>query len=287
MASSRTAAIVGHADVAPRRSRTVPLDIVIPASLLLIIFACLIAPLFYPIPDPVGGDVLKANLPMFSPGHLLGTDWNGNDVFSRLIYGGRTSLLIAVTVTLTGLLAGSTLGALSACAGGLVDTVIMRVLDALIAFPSLILVLAVAHALPPSAINTSWALAFFSVPAFARLARASTLQLREQPFMVAAQLSGTSLPRTLMSHVAPNILPQLLTYALLGMGLVINIEGAVSFLGLGVPLPQPSWGNMIYQGQQVLSVTPSLVLLPSGFLFVTVLAFNLLSEALRTRWSKR
>ena len=125
------------------------------------------------------------------------------------------------------------------------------------------------------------------MPAFARLSRAATLRLREQTFMLAARLSGTRAPRILLRHVAPNILPQLVTFGLLGMGVIIIIEGALSFFGLGVPPPAPSWGNMIAEGQGVLSAEPRLVLIPSAVLFVTVLAFNLLGDALRARWSAR
>ncbi len=278
---------------APARPRRHPLrwacsaDIAVPLAMLSIILAGLLLPALYAMPEPVGGNILDADQPLLSPGHLLGTDANGNDILSRLLHGGRTSLLIAITVNLFGLLAGGSLGAMSAYLGGVADTVIMRVLDVLIAFPSLILVLAIAQALEPGALNTIWALTFFSVPAFARIARAATLRLREQPFMVAAGLSGTGTWRVLAHHIAPNIFPQLASFGLLGIGIVINIEGAVSFLGLGVPLPQPSWGIMIYQGQMTLSARPALVLLPGMLLFVTVLSFNLLSEALRARWARQ
>ena len=118
------------------------------------------------------------------------------------------------------------------------------------------LALAIAQGLGPSKINTIWALSFFSVPAFARISRAATLRLRERPFMLAARLSGTGTVRILVRHVAPNIFPQLATFALLGMGIIIILEGALSFLGLGVPPPDPSWGNMIFEGQNVLSAQP-------------------------------
>jgi peptide/nickel transport system permease protein len=123
------------------------------------------------------------------------------------------------------------------------------------------------------------------VPAFARVARAATLRLREQPFITAARLSGTRHVRMLLGHIAPNILPQLLTFALLGMGITIILEGALSFLGLGVQPPEPSWGNMIAQGQGILSAQPRFVLIPSAALFVTVVSFNLLGDALRARWN--
>ncbi|GAB2997983.1 ABC transporter permease [Amycolatopsis acidiphila] len=264
------------------------LELVVPLVLLvLVVGACFVWPLVGPVPGPTGGDVLSSNLPAFSPGHLLGTDPNGNDVWSRLLYGGRSSLIVGLSVNALGLVLGGTLGAVSAYAGGVLDAVIMRVLDVLIAFPSLVLTLAVAQSLGPSQTNTILALAFFSVPAFARISRAATLRLREQPFMVAADLCGTRVPRMLFRHIAPNILPQLVTFSMLGMGITIVIEGALSFLGLGIPPPAPSWGNMISQGQQSLSATPMLVVWPCLVLFLTVLAFNLLGETLRSRWSGR
>jgi peptide/nickel transport system permease protein len=163
--------------------------------------------------------------------------------------------------------------------------VLMRVLDVLIAFPALVLALAIAESLGPSKSHTILALCFFSVPAFARVSRAATLRLRERPFMLAARLSGTGTGRILLRHITPNVLPQLVTFALLGMGIIIILEGALSFFGLGVPPPNPSWGNMIFEGQGILSAEPRLVLVPSAFLFITVLTFNLLGDALRSRWS--
>jgi peptide/nickel transport system permease protein len=271
----------------PKRRARAP-EIVVPAAILTVIAAaCFLGPFVLPIPEPVGGNVLDSYRPAFSPGHLLGTDPNGNDIFSRVLNGGQSSLLIALAVNALGLLVGGTLGALSGFAGGKTDMVIMRLLDVLIAFPSLVLTLAVAQSLGPSVTNTIFALAFFSIPAFARVSRAATLRLRELPFMAAAELSGTPAWRVLFRHLAPNIAPQLVTFGLLGMGIVIVIEGALSFLGLGIPAPAPSWGNMIAQGQQSLSATPMLVVWPSLALFVTVLTFNVLGENLRSRWSRR
>lgn len=264
------------------------IELAVPVVLLVLtVGGCFLWPLIGSVSSPVGGDVLSSDLPPFSPGHLLGTDPNGNDVWARILYGGRNSLIVGVSVNVIGLAIGGTLGAVSAYAGGIADTLIMRLLDVLIAFPSLVLVVAVAQSLGPSQLNTIFALTFFSVPAFARIARAATLRLREQPFMVAAMLCGTGTRRTLFRHIAPNIAPQLITFSMLGMGITIVIEGALSFLGLGIPAPAPSWGNMIAQGQQSLSATPLLVLWPCVALFLTVLAFNLLGETLRGRWSNR
>jgi peptide/nickel transport system permease protein len=271
---------------ARRRGWTRNLDIVIPATLVgLLLFLCFIWPLFGTVPAPTGGNILDANASSFSEGHFLGADQVGNDLWSRLLYGGRNSLEIAFAVNVIGLVVGGLLGAFAAFWGSFVDTTIMRVLDVLIAFPSLVLALAIAQSLGASKLHTIYALSFFSVPAFARLSRAATLRLRERPFMLAARLAGTRAPRMLLRHVAPNILPQLVTFGLLGIGVTIILEGALSFLGLGVPPPEPSWGNMIFEGQAVMSAEPKLVLLPSAFLFVTVLSFNMLGDALRSRWN--
>jgi peptide/nickel transport system permease protein len=268
------------------RLRGASLGVTVPALMLAVIFGlCFLWPLIGPVPKPTGGNILNANLPAFASGHFLGTDPVGNDEWSRLLYGGRTSLEIALAVNGIGILLGGLLGALAAYLGGWRDAVIMRILDVLIAFPSLVLALAIAQGLGPGELHTIWALCFFSVPAFARIARAATLRVRGHTFMVASRLSGTSHWRILARHVVPNILPQLVTFALLGMGITIILEGALSFLGLGIPAPAPSWGNMIAQGQGVLSAQPRYVLIPSVALFITVISFNLLGDGLRAHWS--
>lgn len=264
------------------------LDVIIPTAVIVLVFgACFIWPALFPLPKPVGGSIFEANLRPLSPGHILGTDPVGNDVLSRLLYGGRASLETSIAVNLIGLVLGGTIGALAGYLGGAADAVAMRALDVLIAFPALVLALAIADSLGPGQGHTILALCFFTVPIFARNARAATLRLRELTFMTAARLCGTRTWRMLLRHIAPNILPQLVTFGLLSMGTIMVIEGALSFLGLGIALPNPSWGNMIFQGQQSISATPLLVLFPSAFLFVSVLAFNLAGDALRARWNLR
>jgi len=260
----------------------------LPAAIVtLLLFICFIGPVILPIPAPVGGSILDSALPPGSPGHPLGTDVNGNDVLSRLIYGGRASLTVAIAVNAIGLIIGGGMGALSGYLGGTADTIIMRVLDVFIAFPSLVLTIAIAQVLGPSLPNTIIALCAFSIPAVARIARSATLRVVNMPFIQAAELSGSPAWRVLLRHIAPNITPQMINFALLGMGIVIVTEGALSFLGLGIPAPDPSWGNMIFEGQQSLSATPLLVLWPSLALLVTVLAFNLLGENVRDEMSGR
>jgi peptide/nickel transport system permease protein len=264
------------------------LSLYLPAGLLiLIIAACFLYPLVGNVPPPVGGSVLNASLPIGSPGHLLGTDADGNDIFSRLLYGGRVSLEVGAATQVIGIAAGGLIGMIAGYSRGLLAAVLMRALDILIAFPSLVLALAIAEGLGPGELHVIWALSFYSVPAFARLARAATLRLRDQNFMLAASLSGTPRWRIAAFHLAPNLLPQQLTFALLGAGVAIIQEGALSFLSLGVPPPGASWGNMIASGEQTLSVQPSLVVLPCLALLITVAALNLVGDALRARWSAR
>jgi peptide/nickel transport system permease protein len=269
-----------------RRGWTRTLDVAIPGGILLVIAAaCFLWPLVGPVGKPVGGTFY--NVGLWSPHHWLGGDLDGNDEWARLLYGGRISFEVAFAVSGIGFVAGGLLGAIAGYLGGIVDGVIMRVLDVLIAFPALVLALAIAEGLGPGQMHEVYALLFFSVPAFARIARAETLRTREQTFMLAARLSGTKTWRILFRHIAPNIVPQLTTFALLGAGIVIILEGALSFFGLGIQRPNPSWGNMIAGGQGELSAHASLVLIPSIPLFVTVVAFNLLGDALRARWSGR
>jgi len=270
------------------RGRARNLRIWLPACfLVLLAAACFGWPLVYPVPKPTGGSILNSGLPPLSPGPLFGTDPVGNDIFSRLLHGGQDSFEVGFGVTAIGLVVGGLLGMAAGYRGGIADAVIMRVLDVLIAFPALVLALAIAEGLGPSELHVIWALSFFSVPAFGRIARGGTIALRGQTFMLAARLSGTKGWRIISRHVIPNIAPQLMTFSLLGVGVAMILEGALSFLGLGIPLPEASWGSMIAYGQQTISASPDLVLIPSAFLFATVVSLNVLGDALRERWGVR
>lgn len=270
------------------RRRRVPanLDVWIPGVVLgLIVLACYLGPWLFDIQDPLAGELRDANKALWSPGHPLGTDTIGRDVLSRILYGGRLSLEVAVFTNLIGLVLGGALGVFAGFRRGAFDAITMRLLDVLLAFPGLVLSIVIATYLGPSKQNVIFAISFFSIPAFARLARANTLKLREQVYVVAAGLSGQSDTKIIVRHVVPNVAPQLLTYSLLHVGIVIVIESALSFLGVGVPPPAPSWGNMISTGQVYLATNPALVLVPSIVLFVTIAAVNVLGDALRSRWA--
>jgi peptide/nickel transport system permease protein len=255
--------------------------------LVALFFFCFLWPVVHTIPSPTVGNILDANKPPLSRGALFGTDSEGNDVFSRVLYGGRTDLEVGLAVVGIGLVVGSVIGTVAGYIGGWLDAVLMRVIDIFIAFPALVLALAVADGLGPSEMHVIWALSFFAVPAFARISRASTLALRTQRYVAAARLSGTRTMRILTGHLAPNLIPRLITFAMLGLGLVILLEGTLSFLGYGIPAPAPSWGNMIAAGENSLSTEPYLIIIPSAFLLATVMAFNVLSDSLRARWGAR
>ena len=263
------------------------LDLWIPGAVLAaLLIGCFIVPLTGVVPDPTAGDLTQTLRPPFSPGHLLGTDTIGRDVMSRILYGGRTSIEVGLAVNLIGVVAGGFIGMFAGFRRGLVDSLIMRVLDVMLAFPALILTIVVATYLGPSMLNVIWAISFFSIPAYARLGRAVTLKLREQVYIDAARMSGRGDWAILRRHVAPNVLPQLATYSLLQVGIVVLVEATLSFLGAGVGPQQATWGTMIATGQTYLSTTPALVLVPSAFLFVTVACLNVLGDGLRSRYGR-
>jgi peptide/nickel transport system permease protein len=271
-----------------RRGVLRSLEITIPGGLLVVLlFFCFIWPLVYSVPSPTYGSVLNANLPMWSPGHIFGTTNVGYDNMARILYGGRTTFEVAVAVQAIGLAVGGLLGVIAGYAGGIVEATVMRVFDVFIAFPSLVLILAIVDSLGQSEMHVIWALSVYGIPATARVARAATLRLRDQPFVVAARLSSTKAWRIVFGHIVPNLMPQLLTFTLLGTGIIIVLESALDFLGYGIPAPAPSWGGMIAYGQTVMSTTLSPLVVPSLFLFGTVVCLNLLGDGLRSRWGVR
>jgi peptide/nickel transport system permease protein len=255
------------------------------AFLIALIFACFVWPQIYSLPNPERGLLTQPLLPPLSAGHVFGTDQLGNDILSRILYGGRISIEVGLGTTGIGMLVGGTLGATAAYFGGLYEIVAMRCLEILLSVPSLVLAIIIATYFGPSEIHVIWAISFFSIPAFARLSRANTLRLKDRTFMSAAKLCGSADRRILLRHIVPNVVPAVLTFALLSIGVAIMLEAALSFLGLGVPPPAPSWGNMIAAGQVNLRAYPDLTLIPAAFLFATVLALNLFGDALRVRWA--
>jgi peptide/nickel transport system permease protein len=257
----------------------------VPVGILVLMLAmCFLLPLVVSLPSSTAGNILYNNEPPFSPGHWLGTNVQGADIFSQLVYGGQVAFEIGVAVTAIGVVIGGTLGVIAGYGAGWVDAVISRVLDILIAFPALVLALVIAEGLGPSEIHVIWALSVFGIPAVGRIARGATLTIRGLPYITAAELSGTRRWRIIARHIVPNIAPSIVTFSLLGIGVVIILEGALDFLGYGIQSPEASWGNMISNGQQVLTAQPEYVLIPSIALLITVASLNMLGDALRERW---
>jgi peptide/nickel transport system permease protein len=248
-----------------------------------ILLVCYLGPLVLPLPGAEDTDFGNALAPLGTPGHWLGTDGLGRDLLSRCLYGGRVSLTVSIGAVFLGMAVGSSLGILAGYRGGWVDAIVSRCLDILFAFPGLVLALTVASYLGPSLRNVMFAIAFYTVPAYARVARSETLRVREQSFVRAAEMFGASGIRIGVLHILPNVFGLVLTYAFVLIGVAMVIEAGLSFLGLGVPPPQPSWGQLIAMGKQDISDAPHVALVPGAFLFLTIAAFNRLGDLLQAR----
>ena len=216
-----------------------------------------------------------------SSSHVLGTDAVGRDIFTRLLYGARVSLWVGFIAVGISSAIGIALGLISGYFGGIIDEIIMRLVDIMRCFPSFFLILAVIAFLEPSVTNIMVVIGLTSWTGLTRLVRAETLSLRERDFVLAAKLSGASKFRILFVHILPNTLAPVFVSATLGIAGAILVESSLSFLGLGVQPPYPSWGNMLLDGKDVLSNAPWLSLFSGLAIFITVLGYNLLGESLR------
>ena len=233
-----------------------------------------------PIPSPTDIDMLgKRALP--SAEHWLGNDQLGRDELSRLIYGGRISLTVGLLAPVIGVTIGGALGMLAGYFRGRLETFVVGGVDVLLAFPPLVFALALTAYLGQSILNITLVIGVLGIPAFTRVARAVTLSLSEREFVTAARALGATHSRILLRELLPNVALPLVAFFLLGVAVTIVVEGALSFLGLGVPPPAPSWGSMIGEGRESLDIAPWLAFLPAGVMFLTVLAFNIVGDTLR------
>ncbi|TDE11168.1 ABC transporter permease [Jiangella asiatica] len=210
--------------------------------------------------------------------HWLGTDDLGRDLLARALDGAQVSLLVGLGSTAIAALVGVPLGMLAGYRGRLADAVVSFLVDVLLGFPGLVLALGLAAFLGPSVPNVMIAIAVPLVPAFARLARAQTMSLLTREFIEASRVIGTPTLSIMRRDIVPNITEPVLAFALVNVGRAILIEGGLSFLGIGVPLPQPTWGTMINEGRVYLTQSPAIILAPSVFMMLTILSINLLAD---------
>jgi len=230
--------------------------------------------------SPTDMDMLERRAPP-SALHWLGNDGLGRDELARLIYGARVSLTVGLCAPIIGITVGGALGMLAGYFRGRFETLVVGSMDVLLAFPPLILALAVTAYLGQSILNLTFILGVLGIPAFMRVARAATLTLARREFVIAAQALGATHARILLRELLPNVILPLFAFFLLGVAVTIVVEGALSFLGLGVPPPVSSWGSMIGEGRESLEMAPRLAFIPAVTMFLTVLSFNLVGDTLR------
>jgi peptide/nickel transport system permease protein len=255
--------------------------VVVGAAMVAILFLiALLSPVISPH-DPIAISPDNSYLPPLQPGHVLGTDELGRDQLSRLLWGARVSLPVAFVAVGVGLVAGGLIGMLSGYAGGVTDLLLMRFVDALLAFPGLILAIAIVAALGPGLRNAMIAIGIVAVPVYARLVRAVVLQLKQMEFVTATRALGASPLRLIFAHLIPNLLNPVIVQVSLSAGFAILAEATLSFLGLGAQPPTPDWGQMINTGRTFLNNDPWLAIVPGAAISITVYAFNLLGDSLR------
>lgn len=250
--------------------------------LALVIIGALLADIL-PLPEP---DAISADLsvrPFTDPSHLLGTDNIGRDLLTRLVHGARVSMSVAVLGTLLSMVLGVVIGMVAGFVGGRVDGALSFVINFLLSFPPLIFLIALVAALQPSIPTLVIGLGMLGVPNFARVARANTIAFADREFVTAAKALGASPLRVLVRELLPNVMVPVMSLTLVVMATLVVAEGALSFLGLGVPPPAPTWGGMIAAGREQLANHPHIVLVPAAVFFLTVFAFNRLGDYARGR----
>jgi peptide/nickel transport system permease protein len=222
-----------------------------------------------------------------SADHWLGCDNIGRDLFSRIAYGGRVSLFIGLMVVILSLAVGGAIGILAGYYRGKTDTVLSMLVDTILAIPPLVLLLFVVIVLGQNIQNIIVAVGILAIPTTARIVRANTLVYSQRDFVTASRVLGAKNRRIIWREVLPNVVPALVSYTFLAVGIIIVVEGILSFLGASVPPPQPTWGKIIAEGRQQLDVRPLVAILPGLVIFFTVLSLNIMSDAFREKFDVR
>lgn len=247
---------------------------------LCIIFAAIFAPVVTGGVDPLKGSLMDALLPPCKE-HIFGTDKMGRDIFTRVIYGARASLTATFGVVALIFLIGSVMGVVSGYFGGVVDAVIMRIADMMLAFPGLVLALAVAGIMGASIKNAIIAIVVVSWTKYARLARSLVLKIRDRDYVAAAIVTGSKTPYMLLRYMLPNALPTLIITAATDVGSMMLELASMSFLGFGAKPPAPEWGYMLNEGRACMQTAPWLMIFPGLAIFVVVVVFNMLGDSVR------
>ena len=268
-----------YVDVLRRLVREKPLGLI--GGVLVVMY--FIAAIGAPVIAPFGPNELGAGPRLGGPtlDNYMGTDNLGRDIFSRVVYGARLSLMVGITTVTFAVIIGVFTGSVAGYLGGWADNIIMRIMDVVLAFPSLILAIAVVTVLGPGLINALLAISIVSIPAYARVARSGVLSVKEEDFVMADRVLGVAPVRILFRRILPNALAPLIVQATLGIGTAILDAAALSFLGLGAQPPTPEWGAMLGAERNQIFTAPHLVFYPGIAIMITVLAFNLLGDGLR------
>lgn len=248
--------------------------------LLLVVFLACFADVL-PIPDPMKQDYSALNAPI-SLQHFFGTDSLGRDIFSRAIHGARISLVVAIASPLLGLVVGLVLGILGGYFRGWLDMGLGIITDTMIAFPNIVLATVIVAFAGGSLPVMVGVIAVYTVPRYIRVSRANAMLYRNREFVVAARAQGATDLRILVKEILPNLVAPLITLTLTLMSFAILIEGGLSFLGIGIPAPTPTWGRMIADGINDLPVDPKISLIPAAVICITILSLNLIGERLRS-----
>lgn len=256
------------------------------AVLVAIVLSAILAPLLAPA-DPYATSMLKRLKPIGTPNYLLGTDELGRDMLTRLLYGGRLSLVMGVTPVFNALVIGGLLGLVAGFVGGKVNMAIMRAMDVFYAFPSVLLAIAISGALGAGIVNAIVSLTVVFIPPIARVTESVTTQVRNLDFVEAARASGARTWTIIRVHVLSNVLGPVFIYATSLISVSIILASGLSFLGLGVEPPHPEWGLMLNTLRQSIYINPYVAALPGVMIFMTSLSFNLLSDGLRSAMDVR
>ena len=250
------------------------------ASWISIMLVATISTNFISFPDPLSQDYNALSAP-WSMDHLLGTDHLGRDMFSRIVFGAATSFKIAFTSPFIGMAIGLCLGLSAGYFRGRVDSAVSIFIDSILAFPNIVLAIAILFYAGANIFNLVMVIAFYTIPQFTRISRANTMLYAQREFVVAARAQGASHLRILLRELLPNVIVPVAAYSLLIMSFTIALEGTLSFLGVGLPPPDPTWGQMISDGVEELEEDAFISMVPSFFMFMTILALNLMGDRMR------